>query len=173
LIERTTYVIALKFDGLRYTMNASFTTRAYLSVLPGIYDWFNVAYGDFNGFVVSPLGIYNVSGSEKIGKTTVSYSGTFSLLSTTTAQLTKIFVSGTTSTVDLVLQKAVDLQAPAQTVAATEAQNSGNELTTYSLSLQLSSNNDYAVSSSYATVQVKGKSLKEVSNGIFVGTQPY
>jgi len=172
LIERTTYVIVLKFDGVHYSMSGSFTTRAYFAVSPGIYDWFNVAYGDFSGFLVSPLGTYNITGSEKTGKTTLSYAGTFSLFSTISAQLAKIFADGSTSTVDLVLETPVDLQAPIQTLSATQVQNLNNQLTTYSLNLQLS-DRDYVVSSSYTTAQVKGKSVKEIRNGIFMGAQPY
>lgn len=170
IIKRTTYTIGLQSDGLRDTMLGSYLTRAYLDIT-GRYDWWNVAYGDFTGVVVSPLGAYNVTGSEKAGKTTSKYTGTFTLLSPTSAKLTRNYTSGASSTVNIALEPAVDLTAASQTVSGAQIENAANQSTTYNITLQLDGTS-YAVSSSYSTVQAKGKTVREVANGIFLGNQP-
>ncbi len=169
VIKRTIYELGLQFDGLRYTMLGSYTTRAYLAIT-GYYQWYNVAYGDFTGAVVSPVGYYNISGTEKVGKTTSSYSGVFELLSESNARLTKVFTDGTTTTVDLYMETPVDLGAASQTVTAAQAQNQVNQTTSYLLDLNLNGT-AYDVDCTYATKQQKGKTIRTVGTGAFAGTQ--
>lgn len=171
VIKRTTYSLSLQFDGLRYTAAGSFLTKAWMSVLPGFYDWFNVAYGDFAGQVVSPVGNYVIAGAEKSGKTTSSYTGTFTLGSPTTATLVRNHSSGATTTVNLAIAPAVDLSAASQTVTATQIENAPNQVTSYALALQLNGSR-YAVSSAYATTQTKGRKTSTVATGSFAGAQP-
>jgi hypothetical protein len=171
VIKRTTYNLGLQFDGLRYTASANFQTRAWMSVVPAIYDWFVVAYGDFAGFVVSPLGGYDISGSEQAGKKTSTYTGTFKLVSPTAAQLTKVDAGGTTTAVNLAVQPPVDVNAASQTVSATQIENKPAQSTSYALDLQLNGTK-YSVSSVYATTQTKNRKTSTVSTGSFSGTQP-
>ena len=171
VIKRTTYSLGLQFDGLRYTASGNFQTRAWMSVSPGIYDWFIVAYGDFSGFVVSPIGNYAVAGSEKSGKATSTYTGTFTLLSPLSGKLTKNYTGGATMTVNLALLSAVDLTVPSQTIAATQIENQPSQSTGYALDLQLNGMK-YSVNSVYVTTQTKGRKTSTVSTGSFRGAQP-
>ena len=171
LIKRTTYNLSLQSDGIRYTASGNFTTRAWMSVIPGIYDWFNVAYGDFSGFVVSPLGDYAISGSDKAGKTITSYTGTFTLTSTTSGRLTKVYPGNITNTVTLMLSSPVDMTAATQTVLATQVEHQPNQSTTYSGDLQLNATR-YSVSAAYVTTQSKGNTSRTISTGSFTGLQP-
>lgn len=168
VVKRTTYQIGLEFDGLRYTMVSSFTTRAYLSII-GYYQWYNVAYGDIAGAVVSPVGYYQISGSEKSGKTTTTYTGTFALTSSTTAQLTRIAADGSSTTVDLALQTPVDLEAASQTITAVQA-GASSAVTTYTVNLNLNGIS-YDVDCTYSMIQVKGKTVRTTGTGIFLGSQ--
>lgn len=170
VIKRTTYNLALKFDGLRYTAAGNFLTRAWMSVIPGIYDWFNVAYGDFAGSVVSPIGIYNITGWEQAGKNTASYAGTFTLLTPSTAQLAWTSSNGA-STVNLLLDSAVDPLAESQTVTATQIENQPGQTTTYILTFNLAGVR-YSIDSVYARTEIKGKKTRVLATGAFSGSQP-
>lgn len=171
VIKRTTYTLGLQFDGLRYTASGSFLTRAWMSVLPGIWDWFNVAYGNFAGEVVSPVGNYNITGSEKSGKTTSAYTGTFTLSSPATGTLVKNYPNGVTTTVNLAVSPAVDLSAATQMVTATQIENASGQSTSYAIGLQLEGTK-YSVNATYATTQTRGKKTSTVSAGSFSGAQP-
>ena len=171
VIKRTTYTLGVQFDGLRYTVSGTFQTRAWMSVIPGTYDWFVVAYGDFTGFVVSPLGGYDISGSEQAGKKTSTFTGMFTLVSPTDAQLITVDAGGATTTVNLAVQPAVDVNATSQTVSATQIENKPSQSTSYALDLQLIGTK-YSVDSVYATTQTKGRKTSTVSTGTFSGAQP-
>ena len=171
VIKRTTYTLGLQFDGLRYTASGNFLTRAWMSVIPGIWDWFNVAYGNFAGDVVSPVGNYNITGSEKSGKTTSAYTGTFTLSSPSTGTLVKNYANGITTTVNLAVSPSVDLSAATQIVTATQIENAPGKSTSYAIALQLGGTK-YSVNSVYATTQTKGRKTSTVSAGIFSGAQP-
>ncbi|HTL59125.1 MAG TPA: hypothetical protein VL361_25855 [Candidatus Limnocylindrales bacterium] len=171
IIKRTTYNLSLQSDGIRYTASGNFTTRAWMSVIPGIYDWFNVAYGDFSGLVVSPLGDYFINGTEKAGKTISIYTGILTLTSPTTGRLTKVYPGNVTNTVNLMLQSALDLTAATQTVVATQVEHQPNQSTIYSCDLQLNGIH-YSVSGTYFTTQMKGNTSRTISTGNFAGLQP-
>lgn len=171
LIRRTTYNLGLQFDGLRYTASGNFLTRAWMSVIPGVYDWFNVAYGNFTGHVVSPVGNYTIAGSEKSGKTTSNYTGTFTLNSPASGTLVRNYASGVTTTVNLAIIPAVDLSAANQTVTAIQLENTPSQSTSYAVNLQLTGTL-YSVTSVYSTTQTKGRKTSTVSTGSFTGTQP-
>jgi hypothetical protein len=171
VIKRTTYNLGLQFDGLRYTASGNFLTRAWMSVIPGIYDWFNVAYGNFSGQVVSPVGSYNITGSDKAGKATSGYTGTLSLSSLTTATLVKNYTSGITTTVNIIISPAVDLSAATQTLTGTQIESAAGQSTGYAITLQLN-DTKYSVSSIYATTQTKGRKTTTVLTGSFTGSQP-
>lgn len=171
VIKRTTYNLGLQFDGLRYAASGNFLTRAWMSVIAGRYDWFNVAYGDFAGAVVSPVGNYNVTGSEKAGKTTSNFTGMFTLSSPTAGTLVKRYASGVTTTLNLAMAPAVDLSAANQTVTAMQIENAPGQSTDYAVNLQLNGTL-YSVSSVYSTTQTKGRKTSTVSTGGFSGAQP-
>lgn len=171
VIKRTTYNLGLQSDGIRYTASGNYLTRAWMSVLPGIYDWFNVAYGDFNGFVVSPLGDYAISGTEKSGKTVSSYTGTLTFTSPTTGRLLKVYPGSVTNTVNLVVQPALDVTAAGQSVLATQVEHQPNQSTAYSFALQLQGTR-YSASGAYSTIQMKGNSSRTIATGSCTGSQP-
>ena len=170
LIKRTIWNLGLQFDGLRYTASGNFQTRAWMSVIPGVYDWFIVAYGNFAGEVVSPVGNYNITGSEKTGKKANAYSGTFTLSSPTTATLVRNYSSGIPTTVNLAISPAVDLSATNQNVTATQVENAPNQSTRYAINLQLDGTL-YSITSDYSTTQTKNRKVSTVSTGSFSGAQ--
>lgn len=170
IIERTVYSIGLQYDGVRYTMSASFTTRAYLTIA-GRTDWWNVGYGSFSGFVVSPLGTYTVSGSEQSGKTSLSYSGFLTLSSPSSGQLVRSYSNGATSTVTLAFLTAIDVEAAGQKLQAVQLENPNGTTTTYTLILTLNGTL-YDVDASYETVSTKGRTSKITTIGAFSGSQP-
>lgn len=169
VVHRTTYTIGFTSDGLRHSMNASFTARAYLNIT-GSYQWYNVAYGDLSGSVISPLGNYNLVGSEKSGKTTRGYSGVLTILSDSAALLTKNYNDGSTSTVNLAFATSLDLQATTQTASATQVENSPGQTTSYSLEFSLTAGS-FEVACDYFTVSVKGKTIRLVTTGSFAAAQ--
>lgn len=171
VIKRTTYSLGLQWDGVRFTATGNFITKAWMSVIPGIYDWFNVAYGNFSGFVVSPLGDYLVTGTDKTGKTVSSYSGTLTLTSTTAGQLTKVYPGSVTNTVNLVMQSPLDLTAASQTVSATQVEHQPNQSTSYLFDLQLNGTH-YSVTGTSLTALAKGNTVRTISTGNFIGLQP-
>ena len=121
--------------------------------------------------MISPVGSYNISGAEKSGRTTSAYTGTFTLTSPTTAQLTKNYFSGATVTLNLALPLPLDVSAATQTVSAAQIENARGQGTDYALTLQLNGTK-YSVASAYATSQNKGRKSVTIAGGAFGGAQP-
>ncbi len=170
IIKRTTYNLALGFDGVRHTASGNFLTRAWMSVIAGRYEWMNVAYGDFSGQTTSPLGSYTISGSEKAAKRTAKYTGTLTLSSPTTGTLTRNYANGTSTTVNIDIAPAVDLSAANQTVTAVQTENASGQRTIYAVNLQ-SGGTRYSVNSHYSTTQTRGRRTTTVATGSFTGLQ--
>ena len=169
VIERTTYVVSLQTDGVRHTMQASFETRAFLTIPPFSANWYPVAYGEFGGHVVSPLGTYGIHGTEQSGKTVNTYSGTLQLLSASAGRLTKVYANGTSTTVNLALS-SLDLDLGDQSLAAVQVENAPGQVTTYEMGLSLSGTL-YTVQATHETIAFKGRNSRTVGTGSFGGTQ--
>jgi hypothetical protein len=170
VIKRTTYNLALQFDGVRHTAGGNFLTRAWMSVIAGRYEWMNVAYGDFAGQTASPLGTYSITGSEKAARRTATYTGTLTLSSPTTGTLVRTYTNGTSTTVNLDLSPAVDLSVANQTVTAVQIENARGQRTIYAVNLQLGGSL-YSVNSHYTVTQTRGRRTTTLATGSFAGAQ--